>query len=343
MEKLILSQRQSPGDYLCCLAAVESLHIQYPGRFLTDLHCIYPALFDNHPNITRMNRNEGRHIQMQCPNIHKSHLQNVHFLATWCSFLGEQLQLPLELKVTHPTIYLSDEEKALPRRRGTWLINSSYKSDCEAKWWGHSRYQALVDAMPEIHFIQVGESFHNWQELKGPHVECMVGKTNGDCRALIRLASQVDGGVGGVTFVGHVMAALSKPYVCINTREPPWFTSYPTQTTLSSMGKLPCCKEKSCWASAVSPKGTGNKCQLPVLANGEWTPGCAELITVATVAEAIRSYKLVVGNEFDSRPSPRTYVRKDAVSLPALPPDMIHARNHLISDIHRQRVSAKSK
>lgn len=292
-ERLILWQQQSPGDYLTCLAALESLHIQYPGRFLTDLHCIYPELFDHHPYVTRMDRGQGRVIEMHCPDVALSHTP-IHFMETWTRYLGEQLGLPLKLQVAHPHLYLSDEEKALPRRPRTWVINAGCKGDCHAKWWGLSRWQAVVDAMPDMTFVQVGESHHVHPPLRGPNVENLVGKMDGRCRPLVQLVSQCDGVLCGVTFLGHVAAALGKPAVVVNLREPPTFTAYPRQTTLSAHGKLPCNLERGCWASRVLPEhdgGRGNLCSLPMTnAAGEATGTCASLISPDDVVRAIRSY-----------------------------------------------------
>lgn len=290
-QKIILLQRQSPGDYLTCLASLESLHIQYPNRFITGFKCVYPDLFLNHPLVTKLDERDPdvRVIEMHCPAISQSHVP-IHFMTTWCEYLGEQLGLPLKLQVPHPTIYLSEQEKSLPRIYGSWVINAGYKEDCHAKHWGWGRYQQVVEMMPHITFVQVGESHHTHKPLRGKNVIDMLGKTDKDCRHLIRLCSQVDGGVGGVTFLQHVMAALRKPYVCINLREPKWFTEYPRQTTLTVQGKLECCKDRACWASAVAPGDHGTKCKLPVLNQDEWTGKCAELISPEQVVSAISSY-----------------------------------------------------
>lgn len=298
MEKLILLQKQCPGDWLCCLAAVESLHIQYPGKYITDIHCGYPDLFLHHPNITRMRRvpnirgrdiERPREIDMQCPSINRTHAP-IHFLQTWCEFLGDALGLPLRLHVSHPTIYLSEQEKGLPKLKNHWIVNAGYKADCEAKWWGWSRYQKVVEMMPHLNFIQIGESFHFHKPLVGPNVINMIGKTDKNCRDLLRMVSQCDGGLGGVTFLQHVCASLQKPYVCLNFREPNWLTAYPRQTMLSMNGKLDCNRERGCWVSAVREGGHGRRCALPVIANGEAVPKCATMIAPEDVVKAIQSY-----------------------------------------------------
>lgn len=288
-DKLVLWQRQCPGDAVACLAALESLHLQHPGKYATDLHCCVSEIFDNHPNVTRMRRHEGRVVEMHCPAIQKSHVQR-HFMSTFVEYLGSQLGIPLELQVNHPTLYLSPEEKALPKRPSTWVINAGWKKDCEAKFWGWHRYQQVVEMMPDMTFVQVGEASpgHFHQRLVGANVEDRVGQTT--ARQLMALVSQVDGVLCGVTFVQHVAAALGKPCVCINLREPPWFTSYPRQTMLSSMGKLACCQERACWASAVRRDGHGNRCKLPVVVNGDCTGACATLIEPQQVVDAVRSY-----------------------------------------------------
>ena len=52
MARLILRNRQSPGDVLMLTAAVRDLHRCYPGRFQTDVRTTAEALWENNPHLT---------------------------------------------------------------------------------------------------------------------------------------------------------------------------------------------------------------------------------------------------------------------------------------------------
>ncbi len=52
MRKLILSNRQSPGDIVMLTAAVRDLHRSHPGKFATDVRTSGGALWENNPHLT---------------------------------------------------------------------------------------------------------------------------------------------------------------------------------------------------------------------------------------------------------------------------------------------------
>jgi ADP-heptose:LPS heptosyltransferase len=296
-EKIILTQIQSVGDWLVVTSAIESLHLQFPGRYITDYHCRSPELIANNPYITKLSPGEGRVIQMQNPSVHRSHVVGIHYLDTFCDYLGEQLGIPLKLQVSKPGIYLSENEKRLPKLENTWLINAGYKRDCQAKWWGTENYQNVVNNHKKAWFIQVGDGNGVHPRLKGENVIDMVNKTS--IRELIRLASQCVGGIGGVTFLQHVFAGLDLPYVCLNLREPSWFTAYPRQTMLSTQGRMECNKHRACWACDVNEEKTGNNpCKLPMVTFkvpmtnvvDEAKPRCATMFDYKDVIKAMSSY-----------------------------------------------------
>lgn len=271
-------------------AAVESLHIQYPGRFRTDVECCAKEIYWHNPRVTKVGR-AARRIKMDYPTIQLAHIPDRHFMRMYCDFLGEQLGVPLPLKVNRPYLYLSREEASRPKLPKTWLINSGYKKDCAAKWWGRSKWQEVVDRLPDLKFLQVGERHanHVHTPLVGRNVTNHVGQTN--TRELLVLANQCQGGCGPASFLQHVFAAHQLPYVCVNTREPHSFMHYHTQTIVSANGCLSCNRTGACWASSFDQQRRDNKCQLPVIRpNGEQVGRCADVIQVEEVVRAIRKY-----------------------------------------------------
>src|SRR4051794_2628308 len=105
-ERLFLHNRYCPGDYTASLIAIESLHIQYPNRFLTHLDSCCPWIYQHNPYVTKMKREQCRYISLETPELDHLHQREVHIGQAYCEWLGEQLRLPLKQMVPAPTITL---------------------------------------------------------------------------------------------------------------------------------------------------------------------------------------------------------------------------------------------
>lgn len=287
-----LRHHLSPGDVTVMTAALESLHQQFPGQYLTDVDTCCNAIFENNPHVTKLH--DALPIEMHYPLIHKVHMTPVHFMQGYTDYLGDRLNIPLKLTVRHPSLYLSEEEKTwTPQVEAPfWLINAGIKSDFTNKNWGFSNYQEVVYRLNFIKWVQVGEKGHLHKPLDG--AIDLIGKTTP--REFIRLCYWAAGGLGPVTWLHHVMAAFAKPYVCLlGGREQLWWEYYPTATMMSTLGTLPCCQYNGCWKSRtvkLNDNSTNDKslCEMPVLRDGEHIPKCMEMISVDNVCEAIMRY-----------------------------------------------------
>jgi len=302
LRKLILVNRLSPGDVLVMSGAIQCLHEQYPNKYLVGVDTSCDAIFENNPNVVPMDKSACgvTSIEMQYPLIHQSNNRPVHFLQGYSDFLAQSLGHPLVCTVRHPFISLSENEKAwIPQVHEItrapikyWVINAGIKQDFTAKDWGHANYQAVVDMLHgRIQFVQVGAIEHDHKPLK--NVINLIGKT--DARQLIRLCFNAEGGLGPVTFNMHIFAAFEKPYVCLlGGREPlPW-EYYPTQTILSSIGTLPCCRYGGCWKSRTVPLGDGSQqdaslCERPIFGE-QVLPKCMAMIRPEDVVRAIEQF-----------------------------------------------------
>ncbi len=122
----------------------------------------------------------------------------------------------------------------------------------------------------------------------------LVGRT--DVRRLVVLASRAQGGLGPITLLQHLCAAFEKPYVAlVGSREPVQWVQYPLQTTLHTLGKLPCCRTRACWRSRVVPLGDGNEhdgslCERPILGMIRPAGKCMTMIRPADVIRAIEGW-----------------------------------------------------
>lgn len=273
-------------------AAVESLARQYPGRYRISTQTTCQAIWDHNPHVHPWEGN-GRTLELQYPLIHESHhMRTGHFMGAFVSDLGQQLGIPIQLQVNRPALYLSDAEKNTRLVEGPYFVlNAGVKSDYTAKLW--PGYQAIVDHFRgQLPFVQIGEKHHRHEPLKG--AVNMIGKTTP--RQLFQLVHHSLGGIGPTTFLQHVHAALGRFYVCIlGGREPKWWADYPTQTTFSTMGQLPCCRDRACWKSRTVPLGDGDSkdnslCTLPILSGPVPVPACMQAITPDMIIQSIETY-----------------------------------------------------
>lgn len=301
VRKLILHAHLSPGDVLTLTAAVESLHSTYPGEFETDIRTSVPAVWEHNPWITKIEDDDGQHIECEYPLIHVSGQVGYPFIAGYTHDLGVKIGRPLSLTTNRPHVYLSEDEKAWMsqvqqhathgKRVPYWLVNAGVKRDYTAKQWPVESYQEVVFATRDVvQWVQIGSGEHDHLPLQG--VIDLCGQT--DHRQLLRLAYHATGGLGSVTYLQHICAALEKPYVCVlGGRESATWVSYPRQSTLHTIGQLPCCRSGGCWKSRVIPLADGDKhdasvCELPVLGGVRPVAKCMAMISVAEVAAIVR-------------------------------------------------------
>ena len=298
--KILLKTTLSPGDVCTLTAAVESLHRAHPGDFLTDVRTLCNEIFLHNPHITPLRDDEAEPIEMhytdhidRCGSVPHS------FLGGYTDHLAKILGTQIELKTNRPHLYLSDEEKGwmhqvqqycTHKNTRFWLVNAGTKRDFTLKQWPVEYYQEVVDCFRgRIQFVQVGAGNHDHPELR--NVISLVGQTN--LRELIRLCWHAQGGIGPVTFIQHLFAAFEKPYVAIlGGREPVAWTQYPLQTTLHTLGKLPCCRLGACWRSRVvalndAGEQDGSLCDQPILGMQRPVGKCMAIIRPQEVIRAI--------------------------------------------------------
>src|SRR3990172_7898927 len=116
MEKLALTNFQSPGDLVMLTAAVRDLHQCYPNRFLTDVRTGSPELWEHNPYLTPLDPSDPdvRVIECHYPLIQFSNQRPVHFLDGFVEYLNEQLGLDIRPTAFKGDINLSAAEKTSP-------------------------------------------------------------------------------------------------------------------------------------------------------------------------------------------------------------------------------------
>jgi ADP-heptose:LPS heptosyltransferase len=311
--KLLLRNRQAPGDVLMLTAAVRDLHRTHPGRFLTAVDTSCAELWENNPHVTTSTLVGRPELVIDCayPLVHEANRRPFHFLHGFAQDLERHLGVPVPVGDFRGDIHLSEAEKSLPspaavlvgHRGRYWMMLAGGKYDFTTKWWDPDSYQAVVDHFAgRITFVQCGERGHWHPPLRG--VVNLVGRTG--LREFIRLLYHADGVVCPVTFAMHLAAAVPprpsgpplKPCVVIaGGREPPHWEAYPGHQFLHTVGALDCCAAGGCWRSRCRPVGDGDPndadlCLRPTRAgHGEYhIAKCMTLVTPAKVIEAVEIY-----------------------------------------------------
>jgi ADP-heptose:LPS heptosyltransferase len=315
--KLIVHQAQSPGDILMLTSAIRDLHASYPGKFVTEMRTSCKELWENNPNQAKLDDNDPsvHHVYCEYPLINKSNSAPFHFIHGFVQDLESKLGLPIRMGSFSGDIHIADQEKRwysqvyeiLGKQVPFWIIDAGHKLDFTAKHWSSHRYQQVVDALPEITFVQIGAAGknHNHQRLKGDNVIDLVGKTN--LRQILRLMYNAAGVITPVSFPMHLSAAVDvhpwykrKHRPCIvlgGGREPAGWEAYSNHQFIHTCGMLPCNREGGCWKSRTMPIGDGDKkdtaglCERPVEdADGTILPQCMQMITPEQVVEKVRQY-----------------------------------------------------
>jgi len=312
MRKLILHNRQSPGDIVMLTAAVRDLKRARPD-WQIDVRTSAPELWENNPHITPLRENEPGVEVIKCgyPLIHKSNQLPFHFIHGFRMDLEGKLGIPIPQGPFHGDIHLSDEEKSwtnqveevFGHKGDFWIIVAGGKFDFTAKWWSPAYYQEVVDVLAgKVQFVQCGESKHWHPPLE--NVFSLVGQT--DLRQFVRLMYHAAGVICPVTMAMHLAAAVpTKPghpkrrpcVVIAGGREPTHWEAYPAHQFLHTVGVLPCCEKGGCWRSRCHKMGDGSRkdrrklCEHPVPAGKISIPRCMDMITPDDVCRAVNRYR----------------------------------------------------
>jgi len=306
-QKLVLVQKQAPGDIMMATIALRDLHAAFPGQYITDMRSPANEIFKNSPLITpievedkqreqeiieelKADNNHApidlgdvKYVNLHYPMIHNSSRLGTHFADAMTEFLSEQLGVKIPRTGLRPELFLDEAEKtwASPVARETgyegkyWVINAGSKSDYSLKQYPY--YQEVVDLLPDIKFVQIGQKEHIHKPLNG--VVNMLGRTN--LRDLFRTIYHAEGVLTCVSLPLHVAAALAKPCVCVaGGREGTRWELYPDHRFLYVNGALPCAPYDGCWKSKP-----GDCVNLQ-----DSVPLCMKMIRPEDVARAIELY-----------------------------------------------------
>ncbi len=321
-KKFIFTNFQAPGDIVTMTAAIRDLHINFPGKFITDIRTNSMPIWESNEYITPLDEKDPdvTVMPLKYDLIHQSNQGPFHFTEGFTEHLEEVLGVRIKKRIGRGHIKIgSDEEGWGKSERESWfgdhgyssetqywIVNSGHKSDFTCKMWPEDRYQKIVDHYQgKILFVQIGHKDHTHPNLEG--AINLVGKT--DDRQLIRLVWASSGVITPCSYPMTLAAAVpvrpgacngrrNRPCVVIaGGREPAGWQAHTEHQFIHTCGMLPCCDQGGCWTSRVKPIGDGdekdkkNMCRHVVTAdNGIELPYCMDMITPEEVIRRIDMY-----------------------------------------------------
>jgi len=320
--RVILQNFQAPGDIVMITAAVRDLHINYPGKFITDVRTSSLSIWESNPYISPLEESDPRvevH-KLEYPLINQSNQGPWHFSESFTEEIEDKLGVRIKKRLGKGDIHIGPNEEGWGQGERTkwfseygydpevnyWILNAGWKNDFTCKMWPSQRYQKVVDHFRDrLVFVQVGHESHNHPELEG--VINLVGKT--DDRQLIRLVWSSSGVVTPVSYpmtlaaaipvrVGKCMGQPNRPCVVIaGGREPNQWQTHANHQFIHCCGALPCCPSGGCWASRFKPIGDNDEkdrkhmCKYVVHSeDGEELPYCMDIITADEVIRRMETY-----------------------------------------------------
>ena len=258
----------------------------------------FPEIWDGNPYISDFDNPDitlklGTGLSCNASNTSGKHItcafRDIMIKRTDFNFpQGEQL----------PDLHLTEYEKKMPPiiEGRYWVICIGKRPPFTSKFWPPERWQEVVNALPDITFVQTGHSEHEHQVLTGDNMINMIGQTEDErtgLRDLFRLVYYADGCCTLVSSLMHIAAGFRKPAVVIaGGREPARFEMYPFHAFLHNQGAMSCEGKdmkgydrshtgvRACW------KESADAC--PNLDNG--FPKCMTMIESRHVIEAIQNY-----------------------------------------------------
>jgi ADP-heptose:LPS heptosyltransferase len=298
--KIKLNNHQAPGDTLMMTCAVRDLKKAYP-RYKIKVSSTAPRLWDNNPYLSSFDEPDldlkvGPKIATQ-----SSKSSGLHFANAFRVCLESILNIRIPQGPIKPDLHLSAwEREREPIIKGQyWLVTAGGKPDFSAKIWPFDRWQAVIDKLPHLNFVQIGEAKHGHNRLQGDNVIDFIGKTEDrdtGLRDLLNLFYHCEGSLGLVSLQMHLAAAFDKPCVVVaGAREPSQWESYPYHRYLSTQGTIRCEKgagfqqvptlNDSCWRAKLEACTNHVK-----QSDGTGIPKCIDMISVEDVVSNISMY-----------------------------------------------------
>lgn len=289
------------------LATVQNLRRVRPDLKI-DLMGPCPELLDHHPDITR-----GIKGRLVVPKYDGKTACDAgwNFVDAYHHDMQKQLQMVIPRVDHSPRLYLTEDEDTPPPYlpKDYCLVVSGGKRDLTTKHWGHWNYQKVVDALPEVPWVQIGHEdqpmggkkpWHSHPRLAG----CidLIGRTN--TRELMRVIRHARVLLCGITLPMWIAASfhyLPRPpraVIICGGREPDWFIAQPNQIYHCTASDVGCGRKgKGCWLSRTVKQNDGFFLDWSICTSQQnfpngldcKTPRCMELIDAPDVVASVKT------------------------------------------------------
>ena len=314
---MILRNWQAPGDIVNMTAAVRDLHLAYPGEYLTDIQGTADWLWRGNRYITSLDEKAPDVALLELDNhplIDQSNQGPFFFIHLFRDGLERTIGRPIPATDYKGHIEITPDEQLwrnpiyehIGEERPYWLVNAGHKTDFTIKMWDHAKYQKVVNAFPDVLFVQTGvvvsdpnaQTRHIHAPLKGPNVLNMLNRLNE--RDSVLSMYHAYGALTGISFP-HILAYSTPPnpwfkrksraaIIVAGGREPNHWQQGPNQIHIHTCGVLDCCDYGGCWKSRVVPIGDGDEkdekelCEYPEKTkDGADIARCMNMITAEEV------------------------------------------------------------
>ena len=336
-KRIVFHNRQAIGDILMLTAGVRDFKSQFPG-IEVQVRSTAMHIWDYNPLINReswadiidpnsLNTTGKKPSDAEMLELNKKAIQqaiqedrpvlvyigpskatnasnrcNDHFANAFRISMESALGVTIAQGPIRPDIYMSEDEYNKPPliEPPYWLITAGEKGDWTCKTYPFFFWGAVVKAMPNMKFVQIGSPGHRHPNLKGPNVVNHIGKTEDrhtGIRDLFNLFNYCQGSMGLVSFQMHLAAGMGKACVTIaGAREPVWFTRYPGHQYLATDGCLPCTvnnkdEPTSCWFCKIERCPHNDEVGSDTSGEpAQKVPLCASLIKPEEVVNAVKHY-----------------------------------------------------
>lgn len=233
------------GDTLMMTCAIRDLKIAYPERYLIRVDTTAMHVWDNNPYLSTFD--EPDMIVKLGPKqaTQASQTSGLHYCNGYRTSIESNLNISIPQGHIKPDLHLSDAEKSDRWIDGRyWIIVAGGKSDFTSKIWPYQYWQEVINNLPNITFVQLGESKHNHPELKGSNLINLIGQTehpDTGVRDLFKLFYHCEGSMGLVSMQMHLAAAFDKACVVVaGAREPVSYEQYNHHRYLHNQGSMRC-------------------------------------------------------------------------------------------------------
>jgi len=270
--KVELRNGNALGDILMMTCVVRDFKKQYADRFLVRVKTKCAHVWDHNPYLSDFEEYDISCNLGPLKATNGSNTSGLHYANGFRLSLEQNINLPINQGHIKPDLHLSDAEKNQRWIDGRyWIIVAGGKDDFTTKWWVQERWQKVVDALPWITFVQVGELKidHHHKPLEGKNVINLLGKTQDPetgLRDLFSLFYHCDGSVGLISMQMHLAAAFDKACVVVaGAREPRSYENYNDHVYLTNQGTLRCknhCENCKHYHEAIALKKKEKHCSI---------------------------------------------------------------------------------